>query len=569
VSGGPVSGGTVSGGPASSGTVSGGPVSEPLGYDDLVTAATVGTDRSSGSRGAQAPASLAGPAGAHAAVLDDADPAAALLDAAALLTSARRAGLQTAAAGLPPPAPPDAAPELSAGACAVLGYALRERDLLLLADLLTAAAGAGFRAAAPTLPSLLDAAARDSGLCPAVGAVLGERGRWLAAHRPEWQRAAAAARPLRPGQLTGLAGAGPARAPGDGEPGQLDAGALAQTAIWQVGCRAERRDWLAALRQRAPGPAREVLAAAWSRETGDDRAELLQVLAAGLSPDDEPFLESALDDRKGVVRQVAAALLAALPESAFARRAIDRGAGALRVERRELAVTLPEPGDTAAARDGIATAPPVAAIGAGAWRLTQFIAAVPLAEWTTRLGLAPEALAALPVTGGFRADVHAGWRLAAVARQDADWAAALLAADGEDPPDRPPAAWPRSVQLAAVLPAPRRLAWASELLATRGPSRESVAALAACPGSWPASVADAVLAHFAAAAAARATRADRDAMLLAPVAARKLPAEGARDYAAELRALAMSGTIDDGLADKLRRAAAVVGRRRYFLRELH
>ena len=58
-------------------------------------------------------------------------------------------------------------------------------------------------------------------------------------------------------------------------------------------------------------------------------------------------------------------------------------------------------------------------------------------------------------------------------------------------------------------------------------------------------------------------------MPLAPVAGRKLPAVGRRDYAAELRALAATPPVDDGLADKLRRAAGAVGRRRYFLRELH
>jgi hypothetical protein len=549
-------------------------VSGPAGYDDLVTAATVGTARGALVLGAPSPRALAGPAGAYAAVLDAADPAAALLDAAALLSSARRAGRPATAARLPAPAPPDAAPELTAGACAVLSHALRDRDLLLLADLLAAAAAAGYRAAAPVLPALLDAAARDSALCPAVGAVLGERGRWLAAHRPEWRRVADTPPPdSRPGEPGRPVGAPRDPVPGAAEQEELEAGALAEAALWRTGCRAERRDWLAALRQRAPGRAREVLAAGWSRETGDDRAELLQTLAAGLSAADEPFLEGALDDRKSLVRQVAAGLLAALPESALARRAVDRGTPALRIERRalrrELAVTLPDPADHGAGRDGVGGPPPAAAIGAGAWRLTQVIAAVPLAEWTARLGLAPAALAALPVAGGFRADVHAGWRLAAVAQRDAAWAAVLLDRDDADPSGRPPAAWPRAAQLAAVLPAPRRLAWASGLLASRGPSRESVAALASCPGSWPAGVADAVLAQFRAAATAITPRAGRDVMLLAPVAARKLPADEGRDYAAELRALAGTTTTDDGLADYLRRAAAVVGRRGYFLRELH
>ena len=57
------------------------------GYEDLVTAATVGLDR----RPLPVEA-LAGPAGAHASVLDAGDPVAAFLDAAALLFSARRAG---------------------------------------------------------------------------------------------------------------------------------------------------------------------------------------------------------------------------------------------------------------------------------------------------------------------------------------------------------------------------------------------------------------------------------------------------------------------------------------------
>ncbi|MGH3398574.1 MAG: hypothetical protein ACRDPO_28200, partial [Streptosporangiaceae bacterium] len=122
------------------------------GYEDLVTAATVGLDR----RPLPVEA-LAGPAGEHAAVLDAGDPVAAFLDAAALLYSARRAGPAPAAVDSGPagltPAAPDAAPELNARAAAVLGYVLRGGDPDLLADLLlTAAAAAGIRAPAPMLP---------------------------------------------------------------------------------------------------------------------------------------------------------------------------------------------------------------------------------------------------------------------------------------------------------------------------------------------------------------------------------------------------------------------------------
>src|SRR5689334_9093880 len=119
----------------------------PAGYEDLVTAATVGLDRR------PLPlVELAGPAGAHARVLDHGDPASAFLDAAALLFSARRAGPVPDAAGTVTAAAPDAAPELSRAASRVLAAALRGSDRALTADLLTAAAEAGFRAAAPMLP---------------------------------------------------------------------------------------------------------------------------------------------------------------------------------------------------------------------------------------------------------------------------------------------------------------------------------------------------------------------------------------------------------------------------------
>ncbi len=321
------------------------------GYEDLVTAATVGLDR----RPLPVEA-LAGPAGAHAGVLDAGDPVAAFLDAAALLFSARRAGPVPAAADSGPaglaPAAPDTAPELNARAAAVLGYVLRGGDPDLLADLLTAAAAAGFRAPAPMLPGLLDAAARHRALREPVTAVLGARGRWLAAFHPDWQRVAD----------TATATARP----------ELD---LDDESVWLTGRRAERRDWLAALRATDPAAARERLAAGWARETGDDRAGLLGVLAAGLSAADEPFLEAALDDRKQSVREAAARLLGTLGESDFTRRAIARGTATLALEqqgpRPALIVSLPESGDAAAARDGISATRPSQAVGTRAWLLTQ------------------------------------------------------------------------------------------------------------------------------------------------------------------------------------------------------
>src|SRR5262245_22090339 len=150
-----------------------------MSYDELVAAATVGVSR----RPVQI-SGLAGPAAEHAGVLDQDDPAAAVLDAAALLATARRAGVMPrAGVRSPAPAGADTVQELPMLAGQLLAQVLS--DPLLLAGLLTAAGDAGYRAPAPLLPALLDAAVKHAALRPAVAAVLGERGRWLARHRAD------------------------------------------------------------------------------------------------------------------------------------------------------------------------------------------------------------------------------------------------------------------------------------------------------------------------------------------------------------------------------------------------
>jgi len=144
-------------------------------YDDLVAAATVGL-----SHRPLRVTGLTGAAGEHAGALDCGDQAAALLDAAALMVAARRAGARAAAGvACPLPAAEDTAAELPARAADLLEQA-RLADPALLASLLATTASLGYRAPAPLLPVLLDTAVKDRALRGPVAAVLGARGRWLA-----------------------------------------------------------------------------------------------------------------------------------------------------------------------------------------------------------------------------------------------------------------------------------------------------------------------------------------------------------------------------------------------------
>ncbi|HEX6453233.1 MAG TPA: DUF5691 domain-containing protein [Trebonia sp.] len=528
-------------------------------FDDLVTAATVGVDRK--------PLPIA--AGSSAG---EGDQAAALLDAAALQTVARRAGYRPPHGVTVPEAPGETAQVFSIRAARALREACdwkpgRGPDLDntpqagLLTDLLDAAARAGYAASPLLLPGLLDAAARRTTLRPAVAAVLGPHGRWLGAQRPDWRPVAELA------ELTTRA---------DTATGRPD---HSPAAVWRTGMSAPRRAYLARLRETDPDAARELLADGWAKETGADRGEFIAVLDHGLSMADEVFLEAALDDRASAVRAAARRMLTRLPGSAFGQRASERAGTVLRAERGgraiRLVAALPGAPDAGALRDGVTVSPPSPSIGAGAWLLTQVIARAPLDDWTARFGLSPADIASLPVADDLRADVHAGWRIAAVRQRNAEWARALLQADTPDAGgNRPPAAWPPDRELAALLPAEQRAARAAALLASAplsavhppgwvSEAMPLVAEISDWPTPWPRALSDAVLA--AVARAAMAGRLRGVAGMLLAAAGRGLPATGPVDYAAALTRLADQYSHS---APPLRAAAATITARRVFLTEI-
>ena len=541
-----------------------------LTFDDLVTTAALGV-----SRKGFAPAALDGVAAEYAGRIDTADPAAALLDAAALLTVAGRAGVRLArGTALPPGDPGDGTErELSAaGARALARLSGRDRPrgsaasaAAVVGDLLAAMRDAGYVLPPPLLPDLLDLASRTPALRPAVAAVLGTRGRWLARHaaRADWQEVADAGRPDRAARRHQAARR---------ERTTLRCGASAG---------AERRGYLARLRDRDPGAGRELLADCWARESKEDRAGLLGMLGRGLSAADEEFLENALGDRAAEVRAAARRLLGRLPDSAYRRRAARRAAEALRLEGdghgARLVACLPRVLDKAALRDGVESGAPPGWNDDAGWLLAQLVAGASPAEWTARLRMTPAELVALPVAGAAAIDVRAGWRLA-VARQAeadaaglADWAAALLDADGLSV-NRPPSVWVPDATLAGLLPADARAARTVALLAAVGKdarppqARRVMAELAGHPAPWPAALADAALDALDR-AAGRPLLTELTQGLL-DAAGRAMPASGARDYAAELTRLAVATPEAMPWMPAMRAAAETITLRRAFLAEL-
>jgi hypothetical protein len=193
---------------------------------------------------------------------------------------------------------------------------------------------------------------------------------------------------------------------------------------WRRASSAEQVAVLGQVRATRPARGRELVATTLAASPARHRVDLLRTLAAGLSDDDEPLLEAALDDRAGTVREAAAALLDRLPTSRRATRCAQRLTPALAIEgllRRRLRIgPLPER-DASTTRDGIATAT-VRGMPARVQLLTDLVAAADLDAVLAATGADPARLLQLDADR----ELRPGLVRAALARRDLRWARALL-----------------------------------------------------------------------------------------------------------------------------------------------
>ncbi|MFD5326402.1 DUF5691 domain-containing protein [Streptomyces sp. NPDC127092] len=440
-------------------------------WEELVTSALRGTDRKPFAHGSGDTAPVA------------------LLDAAAVHTVRRRAGLRPGPAAAPlEAAPEDTREPLPAAARRRLGQLLAGRaapapsggrrgaapDLAeLLPQWLAAANERGYRAPAAALPALLDAARARTDLRPQALAFAGPRGLWLARLNPEWRFA-----------LRGAAG------PGGGAGGSLPdpADGDAVLALWEEGLFAERVALLAAVRADDPARGRELLASTWGAERAEDRLMFLDSLRAGLGPADEEFLEAALSDRSRNVRATAAELLSALPASALAARMAERAASCVSLDRTQGAETIvveaPHECDAGMRHDGVVATPPTGR-GERSWWLGQLVEAAPLDCWPARFGgRGPGEIVALPVADDWGAELHAAWCRAAVRQRNADWSRALLGSPAAPQASGPgTSSFAERAQLLSTLAEEERAVWVASFIAAHGLS-EAFQLLGVCAVPW-------------------------------------------------------------------------------------
>lgn len=437
-------------------------MSHETAWAEAVNSALLGTER-------EAPglAGDASPLGRALDALREQRAEARLLSAAALLGGYRRAGMipPSASTQPPPPAPADEAAPCSPLAARVLMEILGGSVHALAAEWLARAAAAGCAPPAELLPALLELGRRHASVRDTVAETIGARGRWLAAQNPEWAFAA------------------------DADP----------HGAWETGDAETRIRVLRQLRRTDPPAGLALLQSTWDAEPPRERVGFLAALETGTGMEDEPFLESVLDDRRKEVRAAAADLLVRLPQSRFVARMTERAAPRLHVEQSGLIkralgggaavrVELPDKPDAAMKRDGIESKKEWG-FGERAWMLFQILAAVPPSTWSERWGLdADQCVAAARRSEDARLLVGA-WTHAAVRFKDGRWVEAILLTA----PDEELASIPA---LGGALPAATLEARFMERLAKRGSlaaDHRAVRLLDEAAAPWSAALTRAVL----------------------------------------------------------------------------
>jgi hypothetical protein len=330
-----------------------------------------------------------------------AEPARALLDAAAAIALYRRVGRLPAMASepLPPACAADDVPACSPRAAWHLKRILGGEHRQVLEEWLTVLARSGRRVAEECLVDLLEYGRGSRGLQPLIARVLGNRGHWLAATNREW---------ILVGEET------------------------ADESVWETGTHAERLALLRRLRADSPERARALIESTWSQSPPEQRQSFLSALVDGLSMADEPLLEAALDDRRAEVRRAAAEVLVKLPESRLVARMKARLFALLKLtggRQPAFEAVLPDRCDKAMVRDGLESkaSPSAQGMGQKGWWLCQMVAAVPPATWCETFAADPAALIAAADRSEWKQALWLGWARAVMHGRDAAWAEAILA----------------------------------------------------------------------------------------------------------------------------------------------
>jgi hypothetical protein len=268
----------------------------------------------------------------------------------------------------------------------------------LLPELLMALAKNNQRVPEETVPLLLDRARNVYHLRAPLEAALGERGKWLARQNPVWYFAA----------LLTFESA---------------------NADWKANVMLARQGILKQARAKDASLGLQLVESTWKNESPTDRIWIIKALQINLSLHDEPFLETALDDRSFTVRKMAAELLSTLPNSRLSKRMMVVAEKMFELRDGEFFVQFLEvtPQNT---RDGVGRPMWNDSEKVLASQLNDIVSLLPLSFWTTRFETIPETIIRAAKASIWSKSLLGGLASATERQHRHEWALALFMTEG-------------------------------------------------------------------------------------------------------------------------------------------
>jgi hypothetical protein len=308
-------------------------------------------------------------------------------------------------AGTLPACPVDPTAVANTNAAAILSRLLNDPDEGLIEEWATLARKRSLRVPDPMVTDLIDWWARQPRRSEAVFGVMGERGKWLAPLNPDWRKPVALS-----------------EVPANAE------------SLWHTGSGAERSALLTTIRRVDPARALTLVQSTWSSDGADERRRFIEALGDGATMADEPFLESALDDRAKSVRRSAADVLRTITGSRLRQRLTLVARDIIKVEKKKgllkrgVKITLERPGefDKAWERDGVEEQPPQGT-GKRTWWAGQILAGAELSVWIEHSGLDPSGVID-SIEDDDAGDALIALLKAVVLTRDAQWAGPIAKA---------------------------------------------------------------------------------------------------------------------------------------------
>ncbi|MDX2068340.1 MAG: DUF5691 domain-containing protein [Haliscomenobacter sp.] len=206
------------------------------------------------------------------------------------------------------------------------------------------------------LPALFQRSLSDPELWETIRVAIGSRGKWLLLQNPVWQ-------PLWE---------------------------TSPKTDWNTSTGAARLALLRSIRKHDPALGLKELQSSWETEDPGQKAALLAELNQGLSLQDETFLEHCLQDRRKETRQVAAELLARIPNSGLFQRYLGYLQACVEVKDNKVILNLPSEAPETWRKDGVEMGgkAPFSFTQRSAW-VFQLMRRLPPQYWQSEWGLAP------------------------------------------------------------------------------------------------------------------------------------------------------------------------------------